>query len=270
MRYLVTPNFTNKVASQPVVIRQFMPSVLRMIEISDKTKLISDGLFGVPPQVFENDIFVFSSQSQDFSIYVTFGSDQYGEYILLMDFTLQQKPLFAKKITPYRNPLTNRAYNPKLNRLINPKLNRLINPKLNRLINPKLNRLINPKLNRLINPKLNRLINPKMNRLINPKLNRLINPKMNRLINPRLNSAYSGPSMYSDKLQQEGFMVRANDNVELIFDLNNEFTSICVKTAQNVFVLFDTNNEWIGFLVTANNEVRLKFNTDNEWTGIAV
>ena len=92
MRYLVTPDFSSKVARQPEAMLQSVSSVLRIIESCDKAKLMSQGLFGIPPQAFENDIFVFSSQSQDFSIYVTFGSDQDGEYILLMDYGFLQIP----------------------------------------------------------------------------------------------------------------------------------------------------------------------------------
>ena len=254
MRYFVTPNFSSKVTRQPAEILHLVSTTLQIIELRDKAKLLSEGLFGVPPQALENNIFVFSSQSQDFRIYATFGNDPDGEYLLLLDFTLQRKIPSVNMDARYRNPKMNQTYNPSLNPTINPTLNPTINPRLNPTINPTLNPTINPRLNPTINP----------------RLNPTINPRLNPTINPRLNPAYSGPFIYSCELQQEGFIVRANDNVELIFDLNNEFTAICIRTNQGVFALFDTNNEWVGFLVTANDEVRLKFNLANEWTGIVV
>ena len=222
MRYFVTPNLSNKVVGQPAETIQLMSSAIRIIELSDKTKLMSEGLFGIPPLALENDIFMFFSQTKDFCIYATFGNDQNGEYILLLDFTLHQKDPSVSIVPTYRNPCINSMYN------------------------------------------------PKFNSAINPKFNSAINPRFNSAINPRWNSSYGGPFIYSRELQQEAFIVRANDTVELIFNLENEFTSICVKANQEVFDLFDITNEWIGFLVTSNNEVRLRFDLHNEWTGIVV
>ena len=112
--------------------------------------------------------------------------------------------------------------------------------------------------------------NPRIHGMYNPKVNSLINPKVNSLINPRVNTAYSGPFVYTLDLRQEGFIVKANDNVELIFSFENDFIGLCIKANDNVYVFFDEKNEWIGFLVKATEEVRLRFNLDNDWTGLIV
>jgi hypothetical protein len=270
MRYFVTPNFSKKAASLQSEILQSASLALQTIKLSDKSKLMSEGLFGMPPWSLGKDIFVFSSKSQDISIYVTFGNDENGEYLLLLDLTLRRKTPYMNIVSTYKNPKTNAAYNPELNSKINPNWNSSINPRWNSSINPNWNSSINPNWNSSINPNWNSSINPRWNSSINPRWNSSINPDWNSSINPRWNSAYSGPFVYSCDLKQKGFVVRANDSVELIFDLNSSLTSICVKANEKVSVIFDTSNKWIGFLVAANDEVRLRFNLDNEWIGVVV
>jgi hypothetical protein len=270
MRYFIAPDFGKKIAGQSTEILQLVSSAIRTISASSKQDLLKHGLFNVPPLILENNIIVFSSKSQDFGIYLTFGNDQNGEYALLLDFTLRRKTPSVSLTPTYRNPRTNSAYNPNFNSAINPTFNSAINPTFNSAINPTFNSSINPTFNSAINPTFNSSINPTFNSAINPTFNSSINPNLNSTINPRLNSAYSGPFIYSLQLQQEGFMVRANDNVELIFNPNNQFMAICIKANQEVFVLFDTKNKWTGFLVTANSEVRLIFDLTNKWTGLVV
>ena len=270
MRYFVTPDFSNKIKNQPPDITQSLSLLIKRIEQSDKSTLIQNGFDGNPPLLLENDFLVFGIQGQDFRVYTTFGSDSEGEYLLLLDFTVQKKTPTTYSFPTLKDPKTNSIYNPRLNSMINPKLNSMINPRLNSMINPKLNSIINPRLNSMINPKLNSMINPRLNSMINPKLNSVINPRLNSMINPRLNTAYSGPFVYSEGLDKEGYVVKANDNLELIFNLNNDFAALCVKANENVFVLFDDNNEWIGFLVKAVKDVRLRFDLNNDWSGLII
>jgi hypothetical protein len=270
MRYFITPDFSKKIADQTAGIQQLLSSAIQTIAHSDKQDLLKHGLFGVPPLSFENNIFAFSSKSQDFWVYLTFGNDQHGEYALLLDFTIRRRTPSVNIAPTYRNPSMNSAINPTINTAINPTFNTAINPIFNTAINPTFNTAINPIFNTVINPIFNTTINPIFNTAINPIFNAAINPTLNSMINPRLNSAYSGPFIYSLEFQQEGFMIRANDSVELIFDLNNQFVATCIRANQVVFVLFDTNNKWIGFLVTANSEVRLRFDLANKWTGLVV
>ena len=238
MRYFVTPDFSNKIKNQPPDITQSLSLLIKRIEQSDKSTLIQNGFDGNPPLLLENDFLVFGIQGQDFRVYTTFGSDSEGEYLLLLDFTVQKKTPTTYSFPTLKDPKTNSIYNPRLNSMINPKLNSMINPRLNSMINP--------------------------------KLNSMINPRLNSMINPRLNTAYSGPFVYSEGLDKEGYVVKANDNLELIFNLNNDFAALCVKANENVFVLFDDNNEWIGFLVKAVKDVRLRFDLNNDWSGLII
>ena len=128
----------------------------------------------------------------------------------------------------------------------------------------------NPYRNPAINPNRNPAINPNRNPAINPHRNPTINPRRNTTINPHLNTAYSGPFIYSRDFVRENYLVRANDKVELIFDLGNEFTGICIKASERVCALFSTNNEWVGYLVVANDKVRLRYKLDHDWTGMVV
>jgi len=120
------------------------------------------------------------------------------------------------------------------------------------------------------NPGIHSKYNPKVNTMINPRVNTMLNPRVNTMINPRVNTAYSGPFVYTLDLRQEGFIVRASDNVELIFNFENDFIGLCIKANNDVYVLFDEKNEWIGFLVKAKEDLRLRFNLDNDWTGLIV
>jgi len=269
MRYLVTPIFSGKLSAQPRETLGLIRSLLAIIEKSDKASLIREGFNGLPPDILSQNILVFSTQSHDLSVFATFGTGQAGEYILLLDFAVQRgtpeipAPAYTN---PYRNP----AINPNRNPAINPNRNPAINPHRNPAINPYRNPAINPNRNPAINPNRNPAINPNRNPAINPHRNPTINPRRNTTINPHLNTAYSGPFIYSRDFVRENYLVRANDKVELIFDLGNEFTGICIKASERVCALFSTNNEWVGYLVVANDKVRLRYKLDHDWTGMVV
>ena len=57
-----------------------------------------------------------------------------------------------------------------------------------------------------------------------------------------MNWVFGGPYLYRADLQPEGYLVRANDDVELVFDLSGNH---------------------VGQLVTANDNVRVQFNANN-------
>ena len=112
--------------------------------------------------------------------------------------------------------------------------------------------------------------NPKTNSTLNPRFNTSINPGFNTSINPRFNPAYGGPFLYSLDLQQEGFLVRANEQVSIIFDMDSEFTGFTVHHDSGIILTFDTNNEWIGYMVPSGQDPLLRFNQSGDWIGILV
>ena len=254
MRYLVTPNFSKKIADQSNDTIALISAFIKKIEASDKNDILTQGIDGVFPQLITSDILVFKFKAQNLKIYATFGRYSEGDYLLLLDFTIQRKAPSSYKALSFKNPRTNNLYNPRLNSTINPHLNSTINPRLNSTINPHLNSTINPRLNSMINY----------------RLNSTINPRLNSAINPRLNAAFSGPFIYSQDLNQEGFIVRANADVELIFDNILEFKGLAIRANKNVSVLFNEDNDWIGHLVSANEEVRLRYDQNNDWIGIII
>ena len=268
MKVLVSPEFNIKLAALPPDEIRILSMFITEAEKANKSDFLLLHRHGL--SLLGNDIY--NAKIGSGRLYFTIGKDEQGDYLLLLDIaSIQSTPTVQTNnfFTP-NNPKTNSSLNPKLNSSINPKLNSLINPKLNSLINPKLNSLINPKLNSLINPKLNSLINPKLNSLINPKLNSSINPKLNTSLNPRFNRSYGGPYLYDLNLNQEAYIVKANDRVDLIFSSNAELRSILVSARKNVKVEFDQNNNFVGYFVRANEQVWLKYSISNEWQGLLI
>jgi hypothetical protein len=130
-----------------------------------------------------------------YRIYASFGSDSDGEYLLLLDIGLEgtepraRAEFFATK-DPRNNPM------------------------------------LDPNRNMTIDPRRNMTIDPNRNMTIDPRRNMTIDPNRNMTIDPRRNRFYGGPYLYSVALEQEGFIVRANDRVSLIFDTSAHFTNL--------------------------------------------
>lgn len=204
------------------------------------------------------------------TLFFSVGTDEEGEYALLLDVVGGRPSVVRPSYFAVKNPKTNSALNPRLNPAINPRLNSAINPRLNSAINPKLNSVINPKLNSVINPRLNAAINPRLNSVINPRLNSAINPRLNSTINPRLNRAFGGPFIYSVDLKQEGFAVRANDKVQVLFDLSGAPLGQLVVANDRVRVRFDSDSQWVGYAVSANEDVAVLFSDSGEWSGLLI
>ena len=116
-------------------------------------------------------------------------------------------------------------------------------------------------------PSTNSAVNPRFNSAINPRFNSAINPRFNSAINPRLNSTFGGPYLYTNELTNAGYLVKANENVDLIFELSGEFSGFLVSANEQIRVQFDTSNQWVGYVVKANEDVALRYTIDGKWIG---
>ncbi len=267
MRYLVTPDFSSKLtALTPDDLKQ-VAAFLKDVESSNKLQLLEGQRHGIKP--LGGDVFVLRLGRQT-RLYFTFGNDAEGEYVLLLDATTEQGRDASRDLFATKDPRINSLYNPGFNSAINPLFNLAINPLFNSAINPLFNSAINPLFNSAINPLFNSAINPLFNSAINPLFNSAINPLFNSAINPQMNRAFGGPYLYSTNLQQEGYVVRADDHVELLFDLSGNRLGELVRADNEVRVQFNSDNEWEGYVVQANEDVSLRYDLSGTWTGLVV
>jgi len=268
MRYLVTPEFNNKLTSLSQEGLSVISSITNFVRSRDKNSILVGSK--------EHDVRllgkeIYTIKTNDYRVYVSFGSDQDGEYMLFLDIAVETaKSTSYRQFFAVKNPVSNFLLDPNRNQSIDPRRNMTIDPNRNMMIDPHRNMMIDPRRNMMIDPNRNMMIDPHRNMMIDPRRNMMIDPNRNMMINPRRNTYYGGPYVYTTNLQQIGFLVSSNEKVTLIFDMTARFIGFGVKTEQGNVNLFNTNNEWIGFLVTANDEVRLRFDLHNNWTGIIV
>ena len=244
MKVLVSPEFNTKVPTLNKEAISSLSALISSAEQYDKNDFILNNSASM--SLLDGDIY--SAKINSSRLYFTIGTDEQGDYLLLLDIAALQTSPSARSNSFFT---TN-------------------NPKTNSAFNPKLNSAINPKLNSAINPKLNSAINPKLNSAINPKLNSAINPKLNSSLNPRLNRSYGGPYLYDNSLNQNAYSVRANSKVEILFNSGGDIYRFLVAASDRVKVEFDTENTWTGYYVKANEKVWLKYSLDNEWLGLLV
>ncbi|VVQ02487.1 hypothetical protein [Pseudomonas fluorescens] len=267
MKVLLSPDFNEKIpaldADTVSAISQFVLSA----ENLDRNEFVSKNI----KTISNLDGEVYNAKINSSQIYFTIGNDEQGDYLLLLDVATI-KPISSKgeSFFTVNNPKTNRAFDPRYNSSINPKLNSSINPKFNSSINPKFNSSINPKFNSSINPRFNSSINPSFNTSINPKFNSSINPKLNSSLNPRKNRSYGGPYLYGIDLNQQAYLVRANNKVEILYDPDGAFYGFLVDANGSVKVEYNKDNVWTGYCVKANDKVWLRYSVDNEWQGLFV
>ena len=266
MRYIASPVFTEKLSIVDSADIQGVASFLKFVEDSSDKEEILGGQQNVV--LLEEDIFLFSKQP--IYVYFTFGEDDGGEYVLLLDITIQQTRTGIKEMFTMKNPKTNSSLNPYRNSSLNPHRNSSLNPHRNSSLNPYRNSSINPYRNSSINPHRNSSINPYRNSSINPYRNSSINPYRNSSINPYRNSSFSGSYLYNDSLRQIGYLVKANELVELVFESLGDFSGILVHANTQVRCHFNKSNDWIGYVVQANEDVALRFNTDGTWIGMII
>lgn len=270
MRFLVTPTFTEKMASIPSDGISDISHFINLINKAEKSDLIN-GSYGLDVRVLDSDILTI--RRKKYRIYASIGSDEEGEYILLLDIALEggesvsRSSFFATK-----DPRTNYMLDPNRNMAIDPRRNMTIDPRRNMTIDPNRNMTIDPRRNMTIDPRRNMTIDPNRNMTIDPRRNMTIDPNRNMTIDPRRNRSYGGPYLYSQGLEQEGFIVRANDQISLIFDQSAHFTGFiifCKNESENGNI-FDLSGSWVGFVVPTQSEVLLKFDTSGQWKGIIV
>lgn len=269
MRYFVTKEFNEKIKALNEEQLTELSILLKSVESSDKGKLLSKMSYNI--HSLPNDIYVMRAKNS--RMYFSFGEDDDGEYMLLLDFSaLSTSYSKSSQVFATKNPRTNMSLNPRSNMSINPRSNMSLNPRSNMSINPRSNMSINPRSNMSINPRSNMSINYRSNMSINPRSNMSLNPRSNMSINPRSNVSFGGPFIYSLDLEQKGFLVRANKKVTLLFDMSSEFIGVGVRHQHTgIILLFDTDNNWTGFLVPTKQEgLYLHFDTDNNWQGQVV
>jgi hypothetical protein len=261
VRLLASPEFSGKISALSVTDIQRVSQFVERIKVSDKEALTVDAAVAF----LESSVYV--AKLGQTRLYFTIGNDPDGEYVLLLDASAQHdRPYLGELFTP-KNPKTNVALNPRLNFQINPTLNQSLNPMWNQSINPAWNQSINPAWNQSINPAWNQSINPAWNQSINPSWNHSINPAWNHSINPTWNRAFGGPYIYSKDLEKEGYLVRANDQVEVLFDLSGAHIGELVKANDKVRLQFDKKCKWVAYAVRANDDVALLFSKDAKWEG---
>jgi hypothetical protein len=269
MKYLPTPDFAAK-------LREFAqaPEVLGALSVVlSKLELLQPSDFDaarLPKAIVALTDGMFVAHENGLILFFTLQEDQNDESILLLLDIAHIARGASTSLTRARDPRRNAKYSPQRNSAINPLRNSAVNPLRNSAINPLRNSAINPLRNSAINPLRNSAINPLRNSAINPLRNSAINPKRNRSLNPRVNHAYDGPFVYDRDLTEIGFIVRANDCVNLIFDMNAEFVGLGVRNSVDGFTLFDRKNKWVGQLVPTVTEAFLRYNESNEWTGLVV
>ena len=237
MKLLVTPGFTEKLASIPKEGLAEISSIVSFVKEAERNTLV-DGAKGFEVRQLSSEIW--SIRAGNYRAYGSIGTDEEGEYFLLLDISVEavrtstQSSFFAAK-------------------------------------DPRTNPSLNPNQNMAIDPRRNMMIDPNRNMMIDPNRNMMIDPNRNMMIDPRRNRSYGGPFVYDQHLNQEGFVVRANDEISLVFESQRaKFTGFIVQKDGNGANMFDPTGRWIGFLVSAGDDVLLRFDPSGQWTGLVV
>jgi hypothetical protein len=267
MRFLVAPQFTSKLKALSLADTQTVGDFLRAVENAEgQSELLKISNLSIA-LVADN---IYTAKFGSTRLYFTMGKDAGGEYVLLLDVTAQYPETQSRGLFAAKDPRLTAALNPSLNTAISPIFNSGLNPMFNSSINPTFNTSLNPTFNTSINPIFNTSLNPVFNASINPTFNTSLNPRFNSFINPTLNRAFGGPYLYAVNLKQEGYLVRANDDVSLVFDLAGNHIGELVRATDNIRVQFDANNQWNGYVVRANDDVSLRFEVGGTWRGVVV
>jgi hypothetical protein len=268
MRFLVTPTFTEKLSSLTGEDLAEISRVVNIIKDVDRSGLTgrASGL-----DVRPLDTNILTIKRGKYRIYASFGSDSDGEYLLLLDIGLEgTEPRARAEFFATKDPRKNPILDPNRNMTIDPRRNMTVDPNRNMTIDPRRNMTIDPRRNMTIDPRRNMTIDPRRNMTIDPRRNMTIDPNRNMTIDPRRNRFYGGPYLYSVVLEQEGFIVRANDRVSLIFDMSAHFNNFIVFLENGFGNVFDLFGGWVGFLVPTPTDVILRFDTSGQWLGIIV
>ncbi|PBB98370.1 hypothetical protein [Mesorhizobium sp. WSM3862] len=268
MRFVVTPEFTTKLTQvSPSGLRE-LGAVIELIETREKSDILV-GSDGVRVRTLSERFITF--EVGEYTVFTSLESDQQGEYLLLLDLSSEESEAGQATGFPTANdPRRNMMLDPNKNVSIDPRRNMLVDPNRNMMIDPNRNMMIDPNRNMMIDPNRNMMIDPNRNMMIDPNRNMSIDPRRNMMIDPRRNRYYGGPFVYDTKLNQEGFLVRANDEVSLIFDMSGKFAKFIVKNGSDGANVFDTKRKWVEFLIKPEAELFLRFGLNRRWLGIVV
>ena len=97
------------------------------------------------------------------------------------------------------------------------------------------------------NPAFSGIVNPSFNSSINPNFNSSINPLYNTLINPNYSANFNGFYLWQwNSSALTGFVVRASNQVLLIYNLGVQWCSFGVVVSPGTVIQFDLNGNWIG------------------------
>ena len=248
MKTLITPEFKEKASLISKDSVALLNKIINFCESSSKETILHGiSSYHVLPI---GDIYVVLAGYVQ--IYFTFGTDEEGEYVLLMDIAETQKEPIKNEYFAQKNPVTNH----------------LFNPAYNTSINPNYNTSINPHYNTSINPHYNYSINPNYNHSINPNYNHSINPNYNHSINPAYNRGFGGPYLYSKGLAKEGYLVKANENTNLIYNMQNKHIAITVVHRSKVQLVYDDKLKWISYLIPTKKDPILRFDLRGSWIGM--
>lgn len=264
MRSLVTPTFSEKATSAGAAVLEAAGKALSRIEVMTKEELLSSAelvLDGTPS--------IYALKDKNYRVLFTFGTDDQGEYALLADLVVHGggeglRPLGAN------NPRTNMLVDPSRNMMIDPTRNMMIDPRRNMMVDPHRNMMIDPRRNMMIDPKRNMMLDVRRNMMIDPARNFSIDPKRNWQINPTQNSVWDGPLLFDLQNNASGFVVRATEQVALLFNQRSEFVSAIIRANDKNWNLFDRDGSWTGFLVHNGAEGFNQFDVQNRWIGFLV
>ena len=262
MRYLVTPSFSEKVIRSNPRVLAAVGGALKIVETSTRDQLVAS----TEPLLGGNDG-IYVLRGTGFKFLLSFGTDDEGEYALLVDLIVHSDELLRP--LPSQDPRQNMMIDPNRNMMIDPNRNMMIDPNRNMMIDPNRNMMIDPNRNMMIDPRRNMMIDPNRNMMIDPRRNYSIDPKRNWLINPRRNSVWDGPYLYDLKGDVSGFMVRANEQVALLFDTNADFIGPVIPAGSN-YNLFDDVGNWIGFFISNGGQGYNRFDVSGRWIGYVV
>ena len=263
MKYLVTPEFTAKVAALSQDDRSRVIAIITKIEAAVDLESLSDSqsILGDAMHVFRN------SAVRVFASTVETGAEK---SLLLLD-VVSEGAGGGGAYSASRDPMTNTRLNPNYNTKINPNYNVQLNPAYNPRINPAYNAQLNPAYNAQLNPAYNAQLNPAYNAKLNPAYNRSINPAYNRSINPSYNRTYGGPFLYNTSLSRVAYAVRVDDKVMILFDMKGKRIGQAARNPVDGYTTYDENNRWSGHLVpTGESDVYLQFDTQNRWLGLMI
>ena len=271
MKLIMTPEFSDKAVSSGSETLGDAAKFATAIEKLSISQLDGDPAFQKVSGEAELYIWKGSSAWIIFSVEARDGGEEYALAADVVSHAAQGGSARPASGGYYatNDPKRDSSINPLRNSAINPTKNSTINPRFNSQINPRFNSQINPRFNSQLNPRFNSQLNIRYNSSINPRFNSSLNPRFNSAINLRRNRSFGGPFVYDLNLNQIGYLVRANDDVTLVFDPESELMWVAVKHGNGGFVVFKDGTEFTEHWEANGQGGFNRFDAD-KWTGFVV